>query len=98
MSVGKLGYQYRSDGMFLIDKICIHCGLRFDVLAIAPANVANPGFCDACWQVSTWEEELEPIPTLKVIQPAAPNTWDRNISIGLAILGACVFIAILRAC
>jgi hypothetical protein len=45
----KLGYKYRADGMFLVQKRCVHCGESFDVCALSncqgyPWDV----LCEAC--------------------------------------------------
>ena len=52
----KLGYAYRTDGMFLIRKNCTRCGEGFDVLAIAPVKFSvEDGLCSACIAVRHME-------------------------------------------
>lgn len=82
----------------LLERACVHCGEMFEPEPRKRAN--DPGFCPACWQVSVWEEDAEPTETVQVIQlpVSAPSRWNRNIEIGLAVLGACAFSAILRCC
>ena len=49
MSMGKLGYDYRSDGMFLIRRTCRHCLEPYEVLACANSRPEDVyGLCDAC--------------------------------------------------
>jgi len=47
----KLGYDYRTDGMFLCRVTCRHCGEEFEMLALANARY----YCDACEAMRDWE-------------------------------------------
>lgn len=58
MSIGKLGYDYRQDGNFLIRQTCLHCREAFDVHALQNANTMQVamGLCDACEAVRIYEK------------------------------------------
>jgi len=55
--IGKLGYEYRRDGNFLIRKTCTHCGEEFDLHAMSNAMTPQSiyGLCDACEAVRKME-------------------------------------------